>query len=232
MTFTRKRKLVYYAAGALGFLIALLCVVGACCRSSNDGGGARSLPPPAKAWAAVLDRTGETTGLKNFHQVSNDLYRGAQPTARGIRYLKKLGVRTIVNLRTFHSDTDEIGDTDIAYVHIRMQAWREEDEDTVRFLKIVTDTAKTPVFVHCQHGADRTGLMCAVYRVAVQGWTKDEAVREMKEGGFGYHAVWKNLIKYIRELDVEKIKRDAGMKKALREKSALPRPAAARRIAA
>jgi protein tyrosine phosphatase (PTP) superfamily phosphohydrolase (DUF442 family) len=41
-----------------------------------------------------------------------------------------------------------------------MKAWHPEEKEIVKFLKTVTDKTKTPVFVHCQHGADRTGLMC------------------------------------------------------------------------
>jgi hypothetical protein len=52
--------------------------------------------------------------------------------------------------------------------------------------------------------------MCAIYRIAVQNWGKDEAIEEMVKGGFGFLTRWQNLIDYIRELDIEKIKRSAG----------------------
>jgi protein tyrosine/serine phosphatase len=44
------------------------------------------------------------------------------------------------------------------YEQIPMEAWRPEQEDVVRFLRIVTDPKRVPVLVHCQHGADRTGM--------------------------------------------------------------------------
>ena len=69
-----------------------------------------------------------------------------------------------------------------------------------------------PVFVHCLHGADRTGTMCAAYRVVVDGWTKQQAIDEMTKGGYGFHPVWANLPKFIENLDVEKIKAKAGLK--------------------
>jgi hypothetical protein len=53
--------------------------------------------------------------------------------------------------------------------------------------------------------------MCAIYRIAVQGWSNDEAIEEMTKGGFGFYSGWKNLINYIRELDIEEIKRSAGL---------------------
>lgn len=161
-------------------------------------------------WARPIVRD----GLPNFRKVSQDLYRGAQPTAAGVRQLKDMGIKTIINLRSFHSDKDEIGDVEIGYEHINMEAWHPEEEEIVRFLKIVTDKQKSPVFVHCQYGADRTGLICAIYRVAVCGWPKESAVDEMVYGGFGFHPVWKNLRDYLMNLDIEKVKDKASIQKS------------------
>lgn len=150
-------------------------------------------------------------GVPNLHQVSTNLYRSAQPNAQGMQNLKRKGIVTVVSLRSFHSDREEIGKTGLGYEHIHMKAWHPEREDIVRFLQIVTDPKRTPVLVHCQHGADRTGTMCAVYRIAVQGWTKEEAIREMTQGGFGFHEVWENLPNWIEELDIDSIRKEAGI---------------------
>ncbi len=150
-------------------------------------------------------------GAPNLHKVSDDLYRSAQPTAQGMKNLKQTGIETVVNLRSFHSDRDEIDNTGLGYEHIYMKVWHPEREEAVRFLQIVTNPKRTPVLVHCRYGADRTGTMCALYRVAVQGWSKEEALREMTEGGFNYHSVFNNLTEWILELDVESIKKDAGI---------------------
>jgi protein tyrosine phosphatase (PTP) superfamily phosphohydrolase (DUF442 family) len=157
-------------------------------------------------------------GVPNLFKVSDSFYRSAQPTAEGMANLKKAGIRTVVNLRSFHSDRDELGPTDLAYEHISAKAWHPEAEDIAAFLRIATDTNKTPALVHCQHGADRTGTMCAVYRVAVQGWTKDEAIREMTQGEYGFHGIWDNLIAFVKALDIEGIKRKVGI-----SESGLPR---------
>lgn len=150
-------------------------------------------------------------GVPNLHKVSDRLYRSAQPTAEGMANLKKAGIKTLLNLRSFHSDRDEIGESDLGYERMYMKAWHPEEKEIVRFLQVATDTNKTPVLVHCQHGADRTGTMCAVYRLAVQGWTRDEAIREMTEGEFGFHGIWDNLVAYLRALDIEAVKRKAGI---------------------
>ena len=162
--------------------------------------------PPGR-WAQPV----EEAGLPNMYRVTKDLYRGAQPTAEGIKKLKEMGIKTVVNLRAFHSDSDEIGNTGMGYEHIDMEAWHPKQEELIRFLKIATDPEKTPVFVHCRHGSDRTGTMCAVYRVAVCGWSKDEAIDEMTKGGFGFHGAWDNLVEYIREIDIGEVKKQAGL---------------------
>ena len=160
-----------------------------------------------KTWAQPV----KLAGVPNLYRVSDALYRGDQPSPHGMENLKKLGLKTILNLRSFHSDRDEIGETGLAYEHIYMKAWHPEEEDVVRFLKMVTDPKRAPVLVHCQHGADRTGTMIAVYRIAVQGWSKAEAIREMTEGGFGFHQTWSNLPRFIQKLDIDRIKRQAGI---------------------
>jgi hypothetical protein len=53
--------------------------------------------------------------------------------------------------------------------------------------------------------------MTAIYRVAVQGWTKEEAIREMTEGGYGFHKVWGNLPDCIQDLDIDSMREEAGI---------------------
>lgn len=159
-------------------------------------------------WAKPI----RTEGVPNLHKVSDTLYRSAQPSTEGMRNLKAMGIETVVDLRSFHSDRDEIGDTGLAYEHITMKAWHPEEEDAVSFLQIVTNPKRSPVIVHCQHGADRTGTMCVLYRAAVQGWSKEEALKEMTEGGFGFHGIWENLIQWINGLDIDRIKKKAGIR--------------------
>jgi len=150
-------------------------------------------------------------GVPNLFKVSDDLYRSAQPDTQGMKNLKQLGIKTVVNLRSFHTDQDELGNTGPAGEHIYMVAWHPEKEEAVRFLKIVSDSTRTPVLVHCQHGSDRTGTMCAIYRVAVQGWSKEEAIAEMTGGGFGFHQIFANLPIWIRIMDIGQIRKEAGI---------------------
>lgn len=160
---------------------------------------------PARQWALPVRKE----GLPNLFKVSDDLYRGAQPTEKGMEELKKMGIKTVINLRSFHSDKDEMKEIPgLAREHIFMKAWHAEEEDIVKFLKIVTDKSRGPFFVHCNYGSDRTGTMVAVYRIIVCGWTKQEALDEMTKGGFGFHEIWENLVDFIEKIDVEKIKKE------------------------
>ncbi len=164
--------------------------------------------PPKWAQPVKLD------GVPNLHKISGKLYRSAQPSAEGMKKLKELGIKTIINLRSFHTDKDEIEDsgTDFNYERIYMKAWHPEKEDVIKFLKIVADPEKAPVLVHCQHGADRTGTMCAIYRIVIEGWAKEEALKEMTDGEYGFHEIWQNLEPFISKLDHEALKKEAEIK--------------------
>jgi protein tyrosine/serine phosphatase len=166
----------------------------------------KTVSPPRAAsprdWAVRIEKA----GLPNLHRISKDLYGGGQPTAEGFRQLKAMGVKTIINLRFFHSGQERIAGTDLAYEEVPMNVWHAEDEDAVRFLKLLANKKRAPFYFYCHLGADRTGLLCAVYRIVIQDWTKDEAIAEMTRGGFGFHGIFQNLVYYLRKLDVEKLK--------------------------
>jgi len=75
----------------------------------------------------------------------------------------------------------------------------------------MADPGNRPLVIHCQHGADRTGALVALYRVVVQGWSKADAVREMDEGGFHHSSFWRNLDQYVLEANVQALRRQLGL---------------------
>lgn len=143
-------------------------------------------------------------GLTNFAQVSGTLYRGAQPTKEGFAELKKMGIKTIVNLRSWHSDTDMLKGLGLQYISIPSEASDIEENNVLIFLKVVTNPANQPFFVHCQHGSDRTGTMIAVYRIFIHGWSKEDAIKEL--ANFGMHTIYQNIPKYLNDFNPEAIK--------------------------
>src|SRR5436190_16994088 len=178
---------------------------------AGDSSGARTNSVRPGIWAMPL----HATNLSNFFLVTTNLYRGAQPNAKGMAELKCYGIRTVFNLRSFHSDAGELKGLDFKPARLHMKPWHAEEADVVNFLKIAADTNNWPVFVHCQRGADRTGLVCAMYRVVICGWTKQDAIAEMTEGGFKFDPRWKNIVKFIETADIEGIKRQAGVAESL-----------------
>ncbi len=145
-------------------------------------------------------------GVDNLHKISEGLYRSAQPTREGMKNLEKMGIKTVINLRAFHSDSDTISGTTLLNDVLSVKTWHIEDEDVIRVLRTIQKKENGPFLIHCLHGADRTGVMSALYRIVVQGWTKEDALKEMVDGGYGFHPVWTNIITYVKNVDVERIK--------------------------
>jgi len=146
--------------------------------------------------------------LQNFYKVDDKIYRSAQPDREEFKDLYKFGIRNVLNLRYFHDDKDELANTPIKSYHIPINTSKMTYEQLVQAVSYLLKTdGKT--LVHCLHGSDRTGTVIAGYRIGVQGWSKEKAIDEFVNGGFGYHSFWfKNLPKLLNSLDVEQFKKD------------------------
>ena len=180
-------------------------------------GGCSTVAPAATGprpenWAIPI---AAIPGLPNLHRVNSSLYRSAQPSQEGFVFLGTQAslanadspIKTGISLRAFNDDALVSTPTSgLRLEQIRFKTWHPEDADVVKFLRIATTPALQPVLVHCQHGSDRTGTMVAIYRIAYEGWTKAQATDEMINGGFGFHPMWQNLLRYIEALDVDAIK--------------------------
>ncbi len=138
-------------------------------------------------------------GVPNLYRVSRDLYRSAQPTREGMVNLEKMGIRTVINLRPFSNDAKEVAGTSLRRIDIPMHAWAPQDDHDDRVFSILNHSSGGPFLIHCYHGADRTGSLVALYRVRNQGWSIEQALEEMKYGGYGCHKIWKNLIVWTQE---------------------------------
>ncbi len=153
-------------------------------------------------WAEPI----ELAGAPNLHRISPMLYRSEQPTAQGMKNLEKLGIRTIINLRYFNDDDEEAEGTNLRTERTRILTWRIDDRHVIEVMRMLNVADHGPFLIHCQHGADRTGLMSAMYRILYQGWSKEDALRELTEGGYGYHSMWRNIIRYVESVDVEALR--------------------------
>jgi protein tyrosine/serine phosphatase len=191
-----------------GPLIGLFLVVAAlfllCSATATGSSTSSTIDPRPSTWAVKMKRI---DGVPNFYKINDFLYRSAQPTKAGISLLRQLGIKTIINLRTFHADADEIGATGALNERLYVKTWHIEDEDVTKVMRIISHPENGPFLIHCQHGADRTGVMCALYRILYQGWSKEQSIDEMVHGGYGFHPLWNNIIKYIQSVNVEKLRK-------------------------
>ena len=160
-------------------------------------------------WARPIS----VAGVPNLHQVEKNFYRSAQPDAKGFKTLAtQYGIKTVVSLRAFNSDRPVTRGLNLHLVRFPIHTWHIEREDVVGALHSLRSAMKEgPVLLHCQHGADRTGLITALYRILYEGWSKQAALDEMLNGNFGYHAVWGNIPRYIRNVDVSRLRKDIGV---------------------
>ena len=151
------------------------------------------------SWAVPVS----AVGLPNLHKVNDDLYRSAQPEEQGMTSAKALGIKTVISLRETELDRNlnvKEG-TQLNTVHVPIITWRIKNQDIIKALQVIQDSPK-PVLVHCRHGADRTGLIVAFYRIIYEGWSKEKAKDELMNGGYGYHSVFSNIPKLIDDADI------------------------------
>jgi protein tyrosine/serine phosphatase len=142
----------------------------------------------------------------NIFQMSPTLYRSALPDRTAVPLLKKLKVGTVINFLP-ESDSTWLSTSDIALVQLPYRTNHVDDSDVLKALRAIQIAeAKGPVLMHCKHGSDRTGLMAAMYRVIVQGWSKEDALNEMTQGGFGDSTHFKEGVRYMMQADVDKLR--------------------------
>ena len=175
--------------------IAILCAVGLRAYSMHkDNVAARY----AKRVPVAVERL-QIKGVENAGKISDFLYRGAQPRGKGYEELKKLGISIVVDLRNSKPVERDGGETreevkveaaGMRYIEIPTSAFFGPTETQVAtFLQLLRDNEKQKVFVHCYFGDDRTGVMVATYRIAMDHWTSDEAYNEMRAYHFHKHLI-------------------------------------------
>ncbi len=162
---------------------------------------------PAK-WAQPII----AADLENWHQIDGKVFRSSQPDTDDMPLLQQLNITDVLNLRSIHTDDDEAKGTSLKLHHIRTSAGDISQDEIIQALKIIT-TAKGKILVHCWHGSDRTGAVIASYRIVVQDWYKAEAIDEMINGGYGFHAIFDNIVPTIKGLEVDKIREDLNIKR-------------------
>ncbi|HEX8000760.1 MAG TPA: tyrosine-protein phosphatase [Pyrinomonadaceae bacterium] len=133
----------------------------------------------------------QTTKIKNFGQMDERFYRGAQPKEEDFKVLAAMGIKTIIDLRDDPKPYEKpiVESLGMKYVNIPMISKKYPTEEaTAAFLKTVSDPETGKFYVHCAGGRHRTGSMGAVYRFKFYDWSFDQAYAEMKK--FDFYTSW------------------------------------------
>ena len=167
---------------------------------------AESPSPPAKSRTEhtrkghAMARKTLLKGVGHFAEVTPTLYRGSQPAHEGFKELAKMGIKIVVDVRGTKRDGErkEVSKLGMEYVSIPWHCPFPRDEVFARFLKLLRDNPGKKVFVHCRLGDDRDGMMIASYRMAIEAWSAEEAMKEMQTFGFtrAHHFICPGLARY------------------------------------
>ena len=162
-------------------------------RFENAGTAARGTNPNSSQKVTLIDEA------KNFYRVDELLFRSAQLDRSYAVKLHELGIKSIVNLRHFSRGGDRRAFGDQFWLANKpLQSWEIKPAQIADVLRTIRERQKEgAVLVHCYHGADRTGLVVAMYRVIYQGWNLDAARSEMIEGGYGFHSMWQDIAGFL-----------------------------------
>ena len=143
--------------------------------------------------------------IKNFGQMDERFYRGAQPNEGDYKSLAALGIKTIIDLQDSPTSYEKRAAeaAGMRYVHIPMSdSERPNDSQIDQFLKLANDPGAGAFFVHCKGGRHRTGVVGAVYRIQ-NGWDFDQVYKEMKD--YDYYSRWGHgaLKDYVEDYSVQ-----------------------------
>jgi protein tyrosine/serine phosphatase len=151
----------------------------------------------------------------NLYKIDSLLYRSQQLVAEDKAIVKKLPIKSIINLRYFTRTGDHKlfnASEDIQLINYPLLTWRINAFEIAQTLKLIRKhQQKGAVLIHCYHGADRTGIMVAMYRIIYHHWSIEAAKQEMLNGPYGYHSVWKNLEALFTKNTVNEVRKHLGM---------------------
>ena len=163
--------------------------------------------------APLNDRSAQvTTTLPMFHRLDANYTRGAEPASGGIETLTRLGVKTVVDLRSIYDHTDQVGlaaeKAGLRYYWLPLGVWNPATDAQAReFVALVTDESKGPFYIFCDDGLHRTGEMSAIYRVAHDRWSAEQSLKEMDEVGFNpyYYSLRSYVWTYARKFNPQAV---------------------------
>jgi tyrosine-protein phosphatase SIW14 len=184
--FARFPEINIAKAALISALVVLAIAIPALGPPATDSSSQQPVPTsPAAQFANVIVK------VKNFGQMDEHLFRGAQPKESDYKDLAALGIKTVVDLRDDPTSYEkrEAEAVGMHYVNIPMSDKKKpKNEQIAAFFAVANDTANLPLYIHCAGGRHRTGLIGALYRFNKYGWDYDTAYKEMKN--YDYYSRW------------------------------------------
>lgn len=144
--------------------------------------------------------------LGNLHTVEPGFYRSAQPNREGYALLHKMGVKTILNLKSASSakrERDAVRGYGMSVVNVAMSGFSTPTFEQMDRALTVLETAPRPLLAHCAHGKDRTGFVVASYRVLVRKASVAQAVQEAKDAGCCF-VMFEDLSSFLRKYEAHR----------------------------
>jgi len=147
---------------------------------------------PLILFAGPVEERSDEGDIPRFGILAEGLYRGGQPTERGFRLLREKGVKTVINLRAEdNSEQPIVEKLGMKYIRIpvaEIRPWSQIPADAIaKYFELVNNRENYPIFFHCRRGADRTGVLAALYRMALQGWGASKAYDEARDIGMRWY---------------------------------------------
>lgn len=147
----------------------------------------------------------------NMYKLDEGVYRSQQLSIEDKVLLDELGIKTMISLRFFGRNKDKkvFGETDLNLIRKPLTTWYitpKEIADILYNIEIAKEDGG--VLFHCYHGSDRTGLISGMYRIIYQNWEIDEALKELREGPYGFHTIWINIPRMFKQEVIDEIKNE------------------------
>jgi tyrosine-protein phosphatase SIW14 len=141
----------------------------------------------------------DASTIVRFEQVNDHLYRGGQPASDLFQALKKLGIKTVIDLRDsehqYSAEKQEVESIGMRFISVPLTMHAPTDDEIAKILDLLENKSLWPVFLHCQGGRDRTSAVIACYRISHDGWSNQKAFAEAEQKGISKFDV--GLRRYI-----------------------------------
>lgn len=146
--------------------------------------------------ANPAEHSDQLPGLANVGTIAPGIYRGAAPEKNGYATLKRMGIKTVIDMRTTDNEQADVEGAGMRAISVPIKMTRKGLKEKVeQVMTLMADPANQPVYIHCRHGQDRTGIVSAAYRMKYQGWSLRDAKKEMQT--FGFNNIWVNFNSFI-----------------------------------